>query len=45
MPDDVSDDAFERKLFGRAGIAPGQRWRVEADWADLARELKHAPEL
>ena len=40
LPDDVSDDALERQLFGRAGTAPGQRLRVEPDWADLARELK-----
>ena len=40
LPDDVSDDALERQVFGRAGTAPGQRLRVEPDWADLARELK-----
>ena len=40
LPDDVSDDALERKLFGRAGVAPGQRRRIGPDWADLARELK-----
>ena len=40
LPEDVSDDALERQLFGRAGVAPGQRRRVEPDWADLARELK-----
>jgi hypothetical protein len=40
LPDDLSDEALERRLFGRAGIAPGQRRRVEPDWADLARELK-----
>ena len=36
----LPDDALERQLFGRAGTAPGQRLRVEPDWADLARELK-----
>ena len=40
LPDDVCDDALERQLFGRAGFTPGQRRRVEPDWADLARELK-----
>ena len=40
MPEDVSDDALERQLFGRAGFAPGKRRRVEPDWADFARELK-----
>src|SRR5271157_2700271 len=40
LPDDVTDDALERQLFGRAGLAPGQRRRIEPDWAQLARELK-----
>ena len=40
LPDEVTDDALERQLFGRAGVAPGQRRRVEPDWAELARELK-----
>ena len=40
LPDDASDDALERQLFGRAAVAPGQRRRIEPDWADLARELK-----
>jgi transposase len=40
LPDDVTDDALERQLFGRAGTAPGQRRRIEPDWAQLARELK-----
>jgi MarR family len=40
LPEDVTDDALELQLFGRAGIAPGQRRRVEPDWAELARELK-----
>ena len=38
LPDNVSDDALERKLFGRVGVAPGQRRRIEPDWADLARD-------
>jgi len=40
LPEDVCDDALERLLFGRAGVAPGLRRRIEPDWADLARELK-----
>jgi len=40
LPEDVSDDALERQLFGRAGFTPGARRRIEPDWADLARELK-----
>ena len=40
LPEDVSDDALERQLFGRTGAAPGLRRRVEPDWADFARELK-----
>ena len=39
--DDVTDDAPERQLFERAGIAQGQRRWIEPDWAELARELKH----
>ena len=40
LADDVTDEALEHRLFGRAGVAPGQRRRVEPDWAALARELK-----
>ena len=40
LPDDATDDALERLLFGRTGAAPGQRRRAEPDWAQLARELK-----
>ena len=40
LPDDVTDDTLERQLFGRAGAAPGQRRRIEPNWAELARELK-----
>ena len=37
---DVTDDVLEQRLFGRAGVATGQRRRIEPDWAGLARELK-----
>ena len=40
LAEDVTDDALEHWLFGRAGVASGQRRRVEPDWAALARELK-----
>jgi len=40
LADDVTDDALERRLFGRAGAPTGQRRRTEPDWAALARELK-----
>src|SRR5260370_21736921 len=37
---DVTEEALEHRLFGRAGVAPGQRRRVEPPWAELARELQ-----
>ena len=40
LADDVTDEALETRLFGRAGVAQGQRRRAEPDWAALARELK-----
>jgi transposase len=40
LADDVTDEALERQLFGRAGVTQGQRRRVGPDWAALARELK-----
>ncbi len=40
LPDDLTEEALERKIFGRAGPATGQRRLIEPDWADLARELK-----
>jgi len=40
LPDDLTDEALELRLFGRAGVASGQRRRVEPDWAALSRELK-----
>ena len=40
LADDVTDDALELRLFGRAGNETGQRRRIEPDWAALARELK-----
>jgi transposase len=40
LADDVTDEILEQRLIGRAGVATGQRRRVEPDWAHLARELK-----
>jgi transposase len=40
LADDVTDAVLEQRLFGRAGVATGQRRRTEPDWAALARELK-----
>src|SRR5580658_5062675 len=40
LADDMTDDALELRLFGRAGKETGQRRRIEPDWAALARELK-----
>src|ERR1700728_2172228 len=40
LDDDVTEEALELQLFGRAAIATGRRRRVEPDWAALARELK-----
>src|SRR5580693_7018551 len=37
LADDVTDDALELWLFGRAGNETGQRRRIEPDWAALAR--------
>ena len=36
----ATDDVLELRMFGRAGIAPGQRRRVEPDGVVLARALK-----
>jgi transposase len=40
LAEGVTDDVLEQLLFGGAGVATGQRRRVEPDWAALARELK-----
>jgi hypothetical protein len=37
---DVTDEALELRLFGRAGVETGHRRRLEPDWAALAHELK-----
>ena len=40
LPDDITDEALERRMFTRTGVKPGARRRPEPDWALLARELK-----
>jgi transposase len=40
VPDDLTDDVLEGKLFGRAGVKTGMRLQPEPDWAVVARELK-----
>jgi transposase len=40
LPEEASDEVLELQLFGKTGFTPGQRRRVEPDWAALARELK-----
>jgi hypothetical protein len=42
LPEDLSDDALEKRLFAHAGVKTGARRRVEPDWAKPARELKRA---
>ena len=40
LPEEATDEVLELRLFGKTGFTPGQRRRVEPDWAALARELK-----
>ncbi|WP_287340089.1 hypothetical protein [Mesorhizobium sp.] len=40
LPDELTDDALEHKLFSRNGVKQGTRRRTEPNWADLAVELK-----
>lgn len=40
LPENLTDDALEKRLFARAGVKTGARRRVEPDWAELSRELK-----
>jgi transposase len=40
LAEDVTDEALELGLFGRAGVETGRRRRTEPDWAALLRELK-----
>jgi hypothetical protein len=40
LAEDVTDEALELQLLGRAGVETGRRRRTEPDWAALGRELK-----
>lgn len=40
LPEDLTDDALEKRLFTHAGVKTGARRRIEPDWAELSRELK-----
>lgn len=40
LPEEMTEDALERRLFAHAGVKTGARRRAEPDWAELARELK-----
>jgi transposase len=40
LPDELTDDVLERRLFGQAGRTPGTRKLPEPDWPLLMRELK-----
>ena len=42
LPEDMGDDALERRLFARAGVKTGQRRRIEPDWAELARQVQQS---
>ena len=40
LPEDVTDEILEGRLFPHAGVPSGQRRRVEPNWAELARDMK-----
>lgn len=42
LPDDLTDDVLEERLFAKAGNSRscGQRKRPEPDWGELVRELR-----
>jgi transposase len=40
LPAEVTDTELERRLFVNGGVQAGARYRVEPDWATVARELK-----
>ncbi|HEX3365535.1 MAG TPA: IS21 family transposase [Phenylobacterium sp.] len=40
LPEDLTDEVLEARLFVRAGAAAGARRRPEPDWGVLVRELK-----
>ena len=40
LPDDLTDDVREQRLFARGGVKPGRRRHSEPDWPTLSLELK-----
>jgi len=40
LPEDLTDDVLEKRLFTHAGVKTGARRRAEPDWAELSREAK-----
>jgi transposase len=40
LPDDVTDEMLEERLFVKGGSKPGLRRRAEPDWTALVREMK-----
>ena len=42
LPDDLTDDVLEQRLFARGGVKPGRRRHSEPDWTTLSLELKRA---
>ncbi len=40
LPDELTDDVLERRLFDRAGVKTGQRRLPEPDLAAITREMK-----
>ena len=43
LPEDLTDDLLEQRLFARAGVKSGFRRRPEPAWAALVRESKRPP--
>ena len=37
---EMTDAELERRLFVNGGVQTGARYRIEPDWASIARELK-----
>lgn len=40
VPDELTDEVLEQRLFARAGFKPGLRRHAQPDWAALVREMK-----
>ena len=40
LPDELTDDVLERRLFGPAGKKPGKRQSPEPDWSLQIKEMK-----